>query len=124
MKITPEQARAAAQELFPEDYATDPVGAILKTIKELKGVIDEPEPITPTTIERDVQEYETKSRKNDSKAVMRRLALHMKKQEISMNRLAADLGISAASLRQWLLGQYVPRPESLQRIQAYLDNLK
>jgi lambda repressor-like predicted transcriptional regulator len=121
MKITPEQARVAAQVLFPEDYAADRVNAILKTIDWLREVDEEPEqialrPVRTVPLKSDV-------RKGDSKAVMARLAAHMKKEGISMNRLAANLGISGASLRQWLLGQYVPRPESLQRIQAYLDNL-
>lgn len=137
MKITPAQARAAAEILFPEDYASDRVKAILRTLDWMRQLdwdsttaeiktnrlAKEEEPENAVTT-REAREYETKSRKGDSKAVMQRLSLHMKKQGMSMNRLAADLGISAPSLRQWLLGQYVPRPESLQRIQAYLDNLK
>lgn len=129
MKITPEQARAAAQVLFPEDYAVDRVEAILKTLDWLKEV-EEEEPLAESvdrpaeqTLVNTHRRVPGRARKEETKFVMKRLAAHMKASGMSINKLAADLGLNGASLRTWLLNQYAPRPENLEKIQLYLDNL-
>jgi ribosome-binding protein aMBF1 (putative translation factor) len=120
MKITPEQARSAAVILYPEEYATNRINAIIKALAWLREIDEETAAaeIMAPAVEADYQE-----RKDQTRTVMKRLNAHMKAEGISANQLAAELEVNPATLRTWLQGSYIPRDESMEKITAFLEKI-
>lgn len=132
MKITPAQARAIAQVLFPEDYQSDNINAVLKTLdwlrefesEELQSIgVPPPSEIVKAAASAVPVATQTLERAAQVKSVIKRLAAHMKAQGMSVNQLGAELEVNPTTLRTWLLGNYVPRDENLEKLVRYLEAL-
>jgi ribosome-binding protein aMBF1 (putative translation factor) len=119
MKITPEQARSTAAILYPEEYATNRINAIIKALAWLREIDEQTAPAE--IMAPPVEDYQ--ERKDQTRAVMKRLNAHMKAEGITANQLAAELEVNPATLRTWLQGSYIPRGESMQKLTAFLEKI-
>lgn len=130
--IDPSRLAELARALYPELAESNPAGAVMETLTLIAETVRlylrpaanamlngapahaERVPIEQTLIETEAAPIET------PQGLLKQLRAYRKRRNLSVNRLAGEMGINGPTLSTWLAGKYEPSRRFLPKIEKFL----
>jgi hypothetical protein len=117
VNITQDQLRETAQIMYPQDWESDPMVALVKTVKLLDEASRNP----------DARPAITKAKDKDGAirpTEINQLEEHLKANDIHVTAAAKAIGVHPVSLYAWFHGNSRPKSDNLARIRGFLAKTK